>query len=193
MRAIRQMANVAIGLALLSLPADALVRAQRSFLTTIDLKSCRSVGDSASGNGWLCKGLNGYPVYYSEGAGRMVLSVGPAPTQRKAARQSLDPVSTLFEEPSRRAAIEWRGYLKDGKPVPYAAIVRTFTARGARRGEVLLVLRVTTAETCVAAKIDALATPGPIALARQIADGPARRFNCADAPNVAGNTGRSPM
>lgn len=192
MRAIRLMACVAIGLVAGS-SAEALVRSQRSFLTTIDLKSCRAIAKNYSGRRWLCKGLQGYPVYYAEGAGRMALSIGPSPARRKAARQTLAPDSTLFDGQGRRAPIEWRGYIKDGQPVPYAAIVRTFTSAGSRRGEVILVLRVTSGETCLVAKIDALATTGAMALAREIADGTARKFDCQQDPGIAGTTGRSPM
>lgn len=196
MRAIRLRASVAIGLALLAMPsfdAFALVRPQRSFMTTIELKSCRSISNPSEGRAWLCKGLDGYPVYYAEGEGRMFLSLGFKPMNRKAASQSLKAFNTLFEGRHARAPIEWRVYFKDNRPQPYAAIVRTFTTRAKQKGEVIVVLRVTPDETCMVAKIDALATPGAIALARQIADGAARKFDCRNDPTIEGATGRSPM
>jgi hypothetical protein len=43
------------------------------------------------------------------------------------------------------------------------------------------------------AYIDALANADAISLARRIADGRARTFDCRREPRVEGDTGRSPM
>ena len=49
--------------------------------------------------------------------------------------------------------------------MPYAAIVRYFTAVDGAKGEVLVVSRITATEACHVAYIDALATPEAIVLA----------------------------
>ena len=54
--------------------------------------------------------------------------------------------------------------------MPYAAIVRYFTAVDGAKGEVLVVSRITATEACHVAYIDALATPEAIVLARRVAD-----------------------
>jgi hypothetical protein len=55
------------------------------------------------------------------------------------------------------------------------------------------VSKVSKSETCHVAYIDALANPDAITLARQVADGRARTFDCRREPTAEGATGRSPM
>ena len=79
------------------------------------------------------------------------------------------------------------------RQIPYAIIVRFHTAVDGRKGDVLVVSKVSTNETCHVAYIDALANHDAITLARQIADGRARTFDCTGEPTAEGATGRSPM
>ena len=91
--------------------------------------------------------------------------------------------------------ISLRGVVFDEeqKPVPYATIVRYFTGEGARRGEVLVVMRVAGSEACHVAYVDALANPDAMVLAREAADARGRGAACPPKPVILGATGRSPL
>lgn len=168
-------------------------------LTTIELAKCKRVSQSAAeGSAWTCAGLPGYPVHLAEVDDRTFLSFGRNAEQRRASRQTLSAPNTLFPSASKRATIEWRvpaaaAGAKGEAAAPYATIVRYTTARGAKRGQVLVVSKVTPSEACQVALIDADANADAAALARRIADTTARTFDCAKAPQVHGVTGKSPM
>jgi hypothetical protein len=185
----------------------------KSRFTTIELKTCEAVKVNPEGGAWTCKGLGGYPVYVAERDLRQFISFGPDGQSRRAATQTLTAFSSIFAPKRNRATIEWRFRRADGRDVPYATIVRFYTAssatkakpapgddaasasRGdANRGEVLIVTKVTPTEACQLALIDARANPDAIILARSAADELAAIFDCkADQPRVVGATGRSPM
>lgn len=174
-------------------PADAVTVFQRSVYTTIELAGCTKTKSHADGDAYLCNGLPGYPIYLAEGDLRAFVSAGTAPQTARAATQTLRPFNTPFRTGSQRATLEWRIVLRDGKQVPYAAIMRFFTSDDARRGEVLVVTKVAGAEACHVAYVDALANPEAIVIARQIADDRARAFDCRTAPEVVGARGKSPL
>lgn len=165
----------------------------KSLYTTIELKDCERVKQHPDGNAWLCKGLDGYPVYVAEGDLRMFVSVGKAPEKRRAATQTLGAFNSLFKKGSNRATLEWRFVKRDGRPVPYATIQRYYTKTDKASGEVIVVTRVTDQEDCHVAHIDALANSDAIALARKVADEEARAFKCSSPPRRIGRTGQSPM
>ena len=77
--------------------------------------------------------------------------------------------------------------------MPYATIVRYFTSRGNKRGQVLVVSKVTFAESCQVTLIDAEANADALAIARHIADTTARTFDCSKPPDVRGPADKSPM
>lgn len=172
--------------------------ATHGIVTTIELKGCQPVIQAAGGKSWRCPGLPGYPVLISETDDRTFLTVGTAPEKRRASTQTLRAPNTLFPA-AKRATIEWRvpqvaqATDKPAPAVPYATIVRYFTARNAARGQVLIVSKVTLTETCQVALIDAEANADALALARRIADTNASSFDCSKPPTIAGSTGRSPM
>jgi hypothetical protein len=174
-----------------ALPATA--NPVKSLYTTIELKSCKPVKRHRDGDAWRCEGLPGYPVYVAEGDLRQFVSAGWDAEHRRAATQTLSPFNTIFESGSQRATIEWRFQRRAGSPVPYATIVRYHTSAEGRRGDVLVVSKVTPQETCHVAYIDALANPDAIALARRVADEKARIFDCAAEPRAMGDQGKSPM
>jgi hypothetical protein len=165
----------------------------KSLYTAIDLKSCRTIESHPDGDRWRCKGLAGYPVYVAEGDLRFYLSVGPDAAKLRAATQTLAPFNTLFEGTSTRTTVEWRFVIRDGRPAPFATIVRYFTQNDTQKGEVLVVTRVTEREACHVAYVDALANPDAIVLARRIADERARTFDCKEEPAREGAVGKSPM
>lgn len=184
-------AVIMVAFGTLAVPAQ---DANRAVFTTLDLKTCRTQSTGNDGKIWRCTGLTGYPVQLSETDDRTFLTVGPAPLKRRASRQTLSVPNTLFPK-AKRATIEWRvtQLTPTGAAIPYATIVRYFTARNDARGQVLVVSRVTPDESCHVALIDADANPEALALARHIADTTARTFDCQKRPSVEGATGKSPM
>jgi hypothetical protein len=165
----------------------------KSLYTTVELKTCKPIKRHPRGGAWLCNGLAGLPVYIAAGDLRQFLSVGRNAQTRRAATQTLSTDNTMFEKGSDRATIEWRFDRRGDQQIPYATIVRFHTSRDGRKGEVLVVMKVGSAETCHVAHIDALANSDAIALARQIADTEAKAFDCHQEPRTAGAGGRSPM
>jgi hypothetical protein len=171
----------------------------KSRFTTIELKTCEAVKVDRDGGAWTCKGLRDYPVYVADGDQRQFISFGPGGQSRRAATQTLKAFSSIFAPKRNRATIEWRFRRADGRDVPYATIVRFYTASSGTKGdnakgEVLVVTKVTPTEACQLALIDAPANPDAIILARSAADELSAAFDCrTDPPRVVGVTGRSPM
>lgn len=165
----------------------------KSLYTTIELRACKQMRTGPDGRAWLCPGLKGYPVYIADGDLRMFVSVGTEPEKRRAATQTLGAFNTLFTPKTNRATLEWRFVRRNGQVLPYATIQRFFTKDDTRSGEVLVVTKVTASEDCHVAHIDALDNADAIALARSIADGQARGFDCSLAPRKVGRAGKSPM
>jgi hypothetical protein len=174
-------------------PAPAAANPVKSLYTTVDLKICKQVKRHRDGGAWRCGGLDDLPVYVAEGDLRQFVSVGANAEKRRAATQTLGAFNSMFEKGSTRATIEWRFDRRGERKLPYAIIVRFHTSRDGRNGDVLVVSKVSDAETCHVAYIDALANPDAIALARQIADRQAKSFDCRQEPHTEGATGRSPM
>jgi hypothetical protein len=173
--------------------APAAANPVKSLYTTVDLKICKQVKRHRDGGAWRCGGLDDLPVYVAEGDLRQFVSVGANAEKRRAATQTLGAFNSMFEKGSTRATIEWRFDRRGERKLPYAIIVRFHTSRDGRNGDVLVVSKVSDAETCHVAYIDALANPDAIALARQIADKQAKSFDCRQQPHTEGATGRSPM
>jgi len=174
-------------------PAPAAANPVKSLYTTVDLKICKQVKRHRDGGAWRCGGLDDLPVYVAEGDLRQFVSVGANAEKRRAATQTLGAFNSMFEKGSTRATIEWRFDRRGERKLPYAIIVRFHTSRDGRNGDVLVVSKVSDAETCHVAYIDALANPDAIALARRIADKQAKSFDCRQQPQTQGATGRSPM
>jgi hypothetical protein len=165
----------------------------KSLYTPIDLKDCRQTTRHKDGGAWTCKGLAGYPIHVAEGDLRTFVSVGPGAASRRAATQTLATFNSIFQAAGSRATLEWRFERKGERQVPYATILRYFTESDGRRGEVLVVTRVTDKEACHLGYVDALANPEAIALARALADEKARTFDCRSEPLRVGVRGRSPL
>jgi hypothetical protein len=183
-----------LGLVLaLCLPGLAAAYPLKSRYTTIELKSCQQVKRQRDGGAWICPGLPRFPVYIAEADRRQFLSFGRNAETHRAASQTLAAFNTLFDEGRSRPTIEWRFVRREGRDVPYAAIVRYITGGGAGRGRVLIVSKVGEAQSCHVAYIDALANPEAIGLAREVADKEARAFDCGQQPRQVGATGKSPM
>ncbi len=182
-----------MALAFLLAPHPATANRVKSLYTTVDLKACKRITRHRDGAAWLCSGLDGLPVYVAEGDLRQFVSVGANAEKRRAARQTLGPFNSIFETGSGRATIEWRFDRRGDRQIPYAIIVRFHTSLAGRKGDVLVVSKVSPEETCHVAYIDALANHDAIALAREVADRQAKTFDCRSEPRTEGATGKSPM
>ena len=165
----------------------------KSLYTTVELKACKQVKRHRDGGAWHCEGLAGLPVYVADGDLRQFLSVGEDAQKRRAATQTLGAFNTIFESGSDRATIEWRFSRRGERQIPYAIIVRFHTSQEGRKGDVLVVSKVSASETCHVAYIDALANSDAITLARFVADNQAKTFDCRNEPHAEGATGKSPM
>jgi hypothetical protein len=160
----------------------------RSRYTTIEVKSCKALGQSQSVNvrSWMCPGLAGYPVYLAEKGHQQYISFGTGARNHRAAEQTLKPRNTIFESNARRPTIEWRFVRREGRDIPYAAIVRYSTTQNEAKGRALVVTKIAVGESCHVAYIDADANPDAIVLARNVADLEARAFDCKLEPRRMG-------
>jgi hypothetical protein len=145
------------------------------------------------GNAWSCPGLPGYPIYFAEGDLRTFVSYGPAPEKRRAASQTPPPFNSILRGKPERATVEWRTRPAKGKALPHATILRYFVTKDRKKGQILVVSKVSDTESCHVAYIDALAEPAAIALARRIADEVAPKFDCSKEPTREGAKGKSPL
>ena len=165
----------------------------KSLYTTVQLKACKQIKRHRDGGAWLCDGLAELPIYVAEGDLRQFLSVGADASKRRAATQTLGAFNSIFENGSDRATIEWRFDRRGERQIPYAIIVRFHTSQDGRKGDVLVVAKVSATETCHVAYVDALANSDAITLARFVADNRAKTFDCRNEPRAEGATGKSPM
>src|SRR6187431_1577153 len=130
---------------------DAIERAY----TPLDLAKCnhkrgREVEDYGS---WRCAGYDGNFVFVSAGDQRTYISYGPKPAKTVASGE------TLASFNSEGKTIEWRIERRNGKPVPFATILRWNTTvtqdSGDRvRGQVLVVTRLDPGGVCHIGYVD---------------------------------------
>src|SRR5215470_6221607 len=89
--------------------------------TKFDAKTCkhtkgRDVEDYGS---WLCPGLGNVPVHLAAGDQRMYVTFGAVTKDNLAAAQTLPGFNDVY-----RGTVEWRIEKRDGKPRPFATILR---------------------------------------------------------------------
>jgi hypothetical protein len=173
-----------LGLGLAATPADAVTLFPKSQYTSFSVATCQTQAATPDGQSYMCPGLGDALVYYAESNGRAFLAAGPTPQTTKAAGQTLSELNTPFRSPRARATIEWRFVIKNKRPTPYAMIVRHHTRTSKGQGQILVVTKVNGTESCQVARIDALAHPQAIVLARKIADGRGRNAPCPNEPTV---------
>lgn len=158
-------------------------------------KEPESEEEAQMGGEAVCKGLEGYPVYFAESDLRQFTAYGPV----------ADPFAfpTGFAQwNSVNETVEWR--IEDGKP--FATIHRWFidninpdtgAAEEAFRGQVLVISTVADPDapqaervSCVVGLVDALANRDANVLARVVADDYANGFLCGvDQPAFHGERG----
>lgn len=154
-----------------------------SAYTEVNLNACSLVESDDFGSRWACPGHKGIPVMIAEGDLRFFVSYGLRSMEEKAAEQTLPPFNHLGGK------IEWRLSNAEGRWLPFATILRYFTARaeGDEEGQVLVVARLEEGATCHVAYVDATANANANELARKAADETARDFDCeGDEPEFVG-------
>lgn len=167
------------------------IRAEvHSVYTDVALDGCKLVAEAQEGEGewatFLCAGHNGMAVYVTEADLRFSLGYGTKGQSQKSFRQFLSPFNTIGKK------LEWR--LKDGRV--QATILRYYTETGSegKKGQILVVSKVSRGQACHVAYVDALANKGANVLAQYAADYVAPDFNCAlDEPVHLGRRGVSPF
>jgi hypothetical protein len=173
----------------------------KSRFTTVELKSCAPLKADGAATGpaeakiepkteaWVCQGLSGYPVTILNEKHQQFISFGANGHMRRAATQALSATGSIFGPSLHRATIEWRFRRNDGRDVPYAAIVRVYASGGkVPGGDMLIVTKITPAEACHMARIDARSTPDAMILARSAADDLSAGFDCRhQQPRVISN------
>ena len=191
----------AIGLAGIFAACPVAASAAESVYTKLDFdtgcawKEPESEEEAQMGGEAVCKGLEGYPVYFAESDLRQHTAYGPA----------ADPFAfpTGFGQwNSVNETIEWR--IEDGKP--FATIHRWFidnispdtgASEEASRGQVLIISTVADPDappaervSCVVGLVDALENRDANVLAREVADDYANGFRCGvDRPAFHGKRG----
>lgn len=164
--------------ALTAVPGHAAGRIDSAY-TRLNFAECEVIvpasDEGTAGDTLRCAGYRGIPVYVAEGDLRMLVSFGPNAAGETAASQTLPAFNTINE------TIEWR-LVDEGGWTPFATIQRWYPqiddGDTSRTGQVLVVTRLGTGETCHVAYIDAARTPDANVVARRIADEEARSFRC---------------
>lgn len=119
---------------------------------------------------------------------RTTISYGPKLADTVAAGETL----AAFNGAGK--TVEWRIERKNGRPVPFATILRWNTTvpqdSGIVRGQVLVVTRLGPGGVCDVGYVDGRANPDAHELAAQLADARARSFKCGkDKPVIVGEKG----
>ena len=150
-----------------------------SAYTKLELSACvqepLNQEEPESGGIWWCEGYGGIPVRVAEGDLRFLLSFGAAAASEPAAGQTLPQFNRIG------TTLEWR---LQADPAtgrrPIATILRYFTETdGAPEGQVLVVTKLGgPGQVCHVGYVDALSTPDPNVMARQLAETLAPTFVC---------------
>ena len=158
--------------------------------TNLDLNRCDLYQKAEEGDGeWAtfkCRGYAGITVYVTEADLRFALGYGKGGLNQASMRQFLAPFNTVGK------TLEWR--LHNGRVVATILRYYTETGTGGRKGQILVVSKVSKGEACHVAYVDALANTNANELAQQAADNLAPNFNCKDQmPVHMGERGVSPF
>lgn len=163
-----------------------------SHYSSLDLRDCPVIAQAEEGDGeWAtfrCSGYQGVPVFVSEADLRISLGYGAEGQSQHSFNQRIGAFNSIGGK------LEWR--LKNGRVVATILRYQTDAGDGARKGQILVVTRVSPGfgEACHVAYVDALANPAANVLARYAADYLAPKFNCGtDQPTHLGRRGVSPF
>jgi len=171
-----------LAMALTSAPACA--ETIGSAYTPLNLERCESITppeEAEHGGVFRCEGYGGMDVRVAEGDLRMFVSYGRDAALQTAAQQTLPQFNTTGE------TLEWR--LEDGEP--FATILRFHWDSDGTKGSTLVVTGLGGTDACHVAYVVATGNADANALARQVADGQARGFDCKrDRPRTYGPDGK---
>ncbi len=138
--------------------------------------------EAAMGARIVCPGPDGMRVMLADGDLRISMDYG------RAAR--FGPWESFAAFSDVNTTIEWRRRMIDGRMTPFATIHRWTVGTDAAARELLVVSTVARdpdGESCVVGLVDATATEGANAVARELADRKAAQFTCgADRPRAYG-------
>lgn len=173
-----------LGLAFALVTSAALAEAIESVYTPLELEDCENITPPEAaehGGVFSCEGLGGIGVRVAEGDLRMFVSYGSDAASQTAAEQTLPAFNTTGE------TLEWR--LAKGEP--FATILRFRWDSDGAKGSTLVVTKLGKADACHVAYVMATGNARANALAREVADGQARGFDCArDRPRTYGPDGK---
>jgi len=145
-----------------------------SAYTALDLEKCRITKTFADSGGSVrtCEGYGGLPVQVAEDDLRYFVWYGEG--DQTAARQTLTHFNTIH------STLEWRIERRDGILQPFATILRYSWERGDNgpKGQTLVVTKLGRDDACHVAYVKADGNPSANEIAREIADGRARAFDC---------------
>ena len=168
-----------LGAAVLVLPllsSGAMAGEISSVYTPLKLEACENVTPPEAaeyGGVFRCEGYGGTVVRVAEGDLRMFVSYGPDADKQTAARQTLPAFNTTGE------TLEWRLAKGGGRHKPFATILRFHWDSDGAKGSTLVVTKLGKVDSCHVAHVMATGNPNANLLAREIADGQARGFDCA--------------
>jgi len=165
---------------------------QSSAYTDLDLSKCKHTPsrEPEDYGSWRCRGYAGVAVLVGGADQRTTVSFGPRAASERASSQTLPGFNSVD-----KTKIEWRLDGAKGRGKPFATIIRWHVKleedRTASRGRVLVVTSLGKS-VCHIGYVDGLANPDANALAREMADTHARRFDCGkDTRMIAGKQGES--
>lgn len=174
----RSFASLFFGLAALTMTAPVQAGQISSLYTSLDLeKKCKLVASSPDEGGWAkwsCKGHKGMHVRVAEGDLRFFVSFGPNAEKQTAASQTLALFNTIHN------TLEWRVERVGKEWVPFATILRYFWDSDGRKGQTLVVTKLSEEDACHVAHIVANGNPKANEQARKAADTHARNFKCGE-------------
>jgi len=151
------------------------VEAGKSIYSKLDInKGCWPGKKYEEGQGaeWWCPGIQGIDVLVAEGDLRYFLGYGPDAKKQKSFSQTLSPFNYIGK------TLEWRVRTTIEGNKPYATILRYFTDSNGKKGQILVVTKVSDTDACHVAYVDALTNKNANELAHQAADFIAPNFNC---------------
>jgi len=166
--------SLVVGAAALLLPLlspGAVAEEISSVYTPLKLDACKNVTPPEAaeyGGVFRCNGYGGMDVRVAEGDLRMFVSYGPNADSQTARHQTLPAFNIIGE------TLEWR---LEGR-APFATILRFHWDSDGAKGSTLVVTKLGKTDSCHVAHVMAANNPNANVLAREIADGQARGFDC---------------
>ncbi len=156
--------------------------------TSFNLSHCKVTGryEGGSSVSYRCPGYGKEKLYVADGDLRFFIGYGKNGKKQRSASQTLSAFNTISRNNNGKTTIEWRGKQSKNRQgrkqwKRFASIIRYYTSENGKKGQTLIVTKVTVKQSCHVAYINAR-RPHANKLARKIADKYAQRFNCKRSP-----------